>query len=44
MLKAFLRLQSLHCRLHGPNDGVVEADLHRHFYKIRTCTPAIHFP
>src|SRR4051794_8507234 len=45
MLKAFLRLQSLHYRFcNGPNDGVVEADLHRHFYKIRTRTLAIqHF-
>src|SRR5882724_7243998 len=34
MLKASLRLQSLHYRSRGPNDGVVEADLHLHFYKI----------
>ena len=43
MLKAFLRLQSLHwSHAATPNDGVVEADLHLQFYKIRTRTLAIH--
>jgi len=44
MLKAFLRLQSFHwSHAATPNDGVVEADLHLHFYKIRVCTLATHF-